>query len=150
MRILAIALTLLAAPAAAQDVDLDPATVQSCMDGAERGRVSPACIGEAAEACQTAHAQPDSTLAISQCRVAEAEVWDGLLNEEYGTLREARADQADLLQEAQRKWIALRDADCDLAAAIYGEGSMRAIAVADCRLRHSAIRALQLRDMQPN
>ncbi|WP_282602821.1 lysozyme inhibitor LprI family protein [Paracoccus sp. PARArs4] len=150
MRTLALILALMPLPALSQTVPVDAASVASCRDGAAHGDVAPDCIGLAAQACQRAHSQPDTTLAISQCLMAEAAAWDDLLNDEYNALRDARPAQADTLLDAQRAWIALRDADCTMAYDIHNGGSMRAIAAADCQLRHTAIRTLQLRDMQPN
>lgn len=150
MRTLALILALMPLPALSQTVPLDAAAVASCRDGAVHGDVAPDCIGLAAQSCQQAHSQPDTTLAISQCMMAEAAAWDDLLNDEYTALRDARPAQADMLLDAQRAWIALRDADCTMAYDIHNGGSMRVIAAADCQLRHTAIRTLQLRDMQPN
>lgn len=150
MRTLALILALTPLPALSQTVPLDASAVASCRDDAVHGDVAPDCIGLAAQSCQQAHSQPDTTLAISQCMMAEAAAWDDLLNDEYHALRDARPAQADTLLDAQRAWIALRDADCTMAYDIHNGGSMRVIAAADCQLRHTAIRTLQLRDMQPN
>ncbi|MBU2958737.1 lysozyme inhibitor LprI family protein [Paracoccus sp. 1_MG-2023] len=150
MRPFILILALTAPPAFAQTpADMAP-EVRACHDAAGFGDVAPDCIGNAADACQAAHSQPDTTLAISECLMAETEAWDTLLNREYRALRDARPDQADLLLDAQRAWIALRDADCTMAYDRYGGGSMRTVAAADCQLRHTAIRTLQLRNMQPN
>ena len=142
---------LLPAPLAAQDAQVDAGAVAACFAGTDPGDVDPGCIGAAAEACQQTHPQGQTTLGISGCLMAEAGAWDNLLNREYRLTRDGFTDQPglpDTLLAAQRAWIALRDADCALAYDRYGGGSMRVIAAAHCRLRHTARRALELRDMR--
>lgn len=142
---------LLPAPLAAQEATVDEAAVEACFAQAGRGDVNPGCLGNAAEVCQKSHTQGETTLGISECLMAEAAAWDDLLNREYKLTRDAFADQPglpDRLLEAQRAWIAFRDAECTLAYDSYGGGSMRVIAAADCRLRHTARRTLELRDMR--
>lgn len=87
------------------------------------------------------------------------EAWDRLLNETYADLvllshrRELLAEEEGrtpaplqtMLRDAQRAWIAFRDADCDHEYAIWGEGSMRQIAGALCLLERTATRTLELR-----
>ncbi|MCF3972141.1 lysozyme inhibitor LprI family protein [Paracoccus salsus] len=152
-RVTAMFLIMLVAPvmAAAQEAPLDSGAVSACFDATPRGQTDPACIGQPADACQMSHEQPQTTLAISQCLMAEAAAWDRLLNREYMARRADHADApelAELLLQAQRGWIAMRDADCSLAYDQFGGGSMRLISGADCRLRHTAWRSLQLRDMR--
>lgn len=151
MRPLAIplALALMAAPAFAQEPQVDPATVRACFDDA-RG-TTPDCIGEAAAACQ---AQPggETTLGISACLQGEAQAWDDLLNAQYKGVRarlleQGGTDLADQLLDAQRAWIAFREADCSLVYAIWAEGSIRTVMASDCYLHKTAQRALELRDM---
>lgn len=141
---------LLASPAAAQGVAVDAAAVEACFESAGWGRTDPDCIGQPAAACSAAQQPPDTTIAISQCMMAEAEAWDVLLNREYGTARERLAHVEgvpDTLLSAQRSWIALRDADCAVAYDKYDGGSMRVISAADCRLRHTARRTFELHNL---
>ena len=102
-----------------------------------------------------------TTLGMVSCTVAEARAWDAILNVEYQqTLddleamdtREAvqfpdYAARADSLRDAQRAWIAFRDAECGLVYAMWGAGSMRNIASANCKLEMTAERALELRNL---
>lgn len=146
--IICLALSL---PAAAQEAVLNPKTVNVCFKNSKPGRVDPGCIGKAARQCQTATPDGETTIGIGQCLMAEMAQWDKLLNREYGKTRMAYADSPDLadqLRDAQRAWIALRDADCELEYARWGGGSMRSIAAANCRLTHTARRALSLRNMR--
>jgi uncharacterized protein YecT (DUF1311 family) len=65
-----------------------------------------------------------------------------ILDEEAG---ETPADLEGLLVEAQRAWIAFRDADCAQEVAVWGDGSMRTIAGAWCGLERTAQRVFELR-----
>jgi len=49
------------------------------------------------------------------------------------------------LRDAQRAWIAYRDANCAMEYGLWGAGSMRQIAGADCQMRMTAERMLELR-----
>ena len=156
--LLALLLAPAAAPAAAQGAPAaDAGAVRACLEGAAPYDAAPACIGAAADACQ---AGPDgaSTMGIVACLSSEADAWDAHLNDEYGRLRERLrgADAAgpgaisrgDALRDAQRAWIAFRDADCALAHAIWQDGTIRGPVAASCRLEHTARRALALRDLR--
>src|SRR5690606_5118972 len=89
----------------------------------------------------------------------ERDVWDRLLNDQYAVARDSArrmdeadrddfpefAHRADQLRYAQRAWIAFRDANCAMEYGVWGAGSMRQIAGADCQLRMTAERTLELR-----
>jgi uncharacterized protein YecT (DUF1311 family) len=92
------------------------------------------------------------------CLLAERDLWDRLLNQEYAAARQ-RAQAADdaerpyhpeyaqrvtQLRDAQRAWIAFRDAECALQYGAWGAGSMRQIAGADCQMRLTAARTIDL------
>lgn len=163
----ALAILLLALPAAAQSPDgqpadpaADPAAVRVCHEGAAPYDDAPACIGEAANACQDMPGGA-TTYGIVGCLASEDTTWDALLNEEYGLLRDdlraadARGTaqdmtRADALRDAQRAWIAFRDADCSLALSIWHDGTIRGPVAAQCRLSHTARRALELRNLRRN
>jgi len=135
--------------AAAQEPQIDPQTVRACFETTGPGMVQPPCVGFAAQTCQ---AQPggQTTLGISACLQGETQAWDDLLNAQYKGARAQMLAQggpalADQLLEAQRAWIAFRDADCGLEYSIWGDGSMRVIAAAQCQLRKTAQRVFELR-----
>ncbi len=136
----------------AQEPTIATGAVQACYAQTAIGDIYPACLGDAANACQ---AQPggSTTLGIVTCITAETTDWDSILNEAYTDLRQqfgARSDGAtltDSLRDAQRAWIAFRDADCGLQYDRWGGGSMRNIAASNCRMIMTASRALALRDM---
>ncbi|MDD8023520.1 MAG: DUF1311 domain-containing protein [Paracoccaceae bacterium] len=153
MRALSVALALvapLAAPGAAQaQAQFDSATVRDCFDAAGPGEIAPICLGAASDACQT---QPggSSTAGITACIGAETQAWDDLLNVQYKARRSEMLAQGgglnDKLLDAQRAWIAYRDAECSLETARWGEGTMRAIVGANCLMGMTAARAIELRD----
>ena len=153
-KLIALALiALLPAPfaQAQQAPPLDKPATRACFKDHRNTDGLPDCVGRAATACQTAHPQPETTIAISECLMAEATVWDRILNNQYKQTRthfDYQPELGDHLRDAQRGWIAMRDADCALAYAQYGGGSMRGIAAANCRLRHTALRAFQLYKMR--
>ena len=121
-----------------------------------------ACLGQMSTTCMDSQDGGHSTLGMTWCLSAEADVWDGFLNDEYqatrGFARRADEDEAvyfpeyavraEKLLEAQRAWIAFRDAECALDYAEWGSGSMRNIAYADCRMTMTAERTIELRRMR--
>ena len=144
--------------APAQELSIDPSIVRDCFENTKIGEVYPACLGQASNACQE---QPggSTTLGISECIQAETAEWDAILNEEYKATQELNAmadgeglspltSRADALRDAQRAWIAFRDADCGARYAMWQDGSIRVIVAANCHLTMTAQRAIDLRDMR--
>jgi uncharacterized protein YecT (DUF1311 family) len=152
----------LAFPADAQEAALqDVAAVRGCLQAEGLNAVA-GCAGRLLEACQSSTADGQTTLGIVNCAGRETAAWDVLLNEEYQATR-AWAEDADAVEaasapqfgrsaeallEAQRAWIAFRDAECGLAYALWGSGSMRTIAGANCLLSMTAERTVMLRAMR--
>ena len=143
------------APSAeAQDPVVDDAAVEACFEGAAVGVTEPPCLGAAAGACQTRPGGA-STIGIVECIVAETAAWDAILNREYRATREALTgtgaagiDVGSALLDAQRAWIAFRDAECALSYARWQDGTLRSVVGANCVLVMTAVRALELRDMR--
>jgi len=135
------------------------AALEACFDAAQDPAVAQACQGQASAACMEGEAAGYSTQGMTGCLLAEHAAWDDLLNRDYRrtmeALRQLDADEAeffpeyagraDALRTAQRAWIAFRDADCALAHAMWGSGSMRQIAGASCVLDMTAQRTIELR-----
>ena len=140
----------MAGPAAAQQVD--PWAVRGCFQAAGPGERAPRCLGQAANVCQSQGHQ--TTLGMSACIQAETAVWDQMLNEAYGAARAALESQdaglGTALRDAQRAWIAYRDAECALEYARWAGGSIRTIVAANCLMTETAERALELRDKLGN
>ncbi|MEM6825540.1 MAG: lysozyme inhibitor LprI family protein [Pseudomonadota bacterium] len=134
--------------------------LRACISGAEEPFET--CLDSLAAACRAAQEGGETTLGLTFCNATETAAWDILLNEEYRATRawaEARdaderayfpefANLADALLEAQRAWIAHRDAECGLAYAMWGSGSMRHIAGTGCVLEMTARRTLELRALR--
>jgi uncharacterized protein YecT (DUF1311 family) len=86
-----------------------------------------------------------STHGMARCFNLETGIWDGLLNENYKSLREGLdAGRAARLKEMQRTWIAARDATCAFYDARI-QGTMAIPMAAACVTRETARRALLLR-----
>ena len=118
-----------------------------------------ACVGLLSGACVEQEEGGGTTLGISMCSQTETDVWDAILNAEYrqtmtwakqrdaqeGPEFPAFANRADALRNAQRAWIAFRDAECELEYSLWGAGSMRHIAGSSCLMQQTAQRAIELR-----
>lgn len=136
-----------ALPVAAQILRADPVIVSECLASTPRGDTDPACIGRAAQLCQQGPGG-STTPGIADCLMSEMQEWDRHLNAVYAEAKGYFAPELhQRLIDAQRAWIALREADCQLAYDRYGGGSMRSIASASCQMDHTARRTLQLRAM---
>ncbi len=135
--------------------------LDSCYQAASADGTHAACVGQMASACMDSEEGGHSTLGMTFCTLGEAQVWDKYLNLEYrDTMAAFRAmdadtavhfpefaNRAETLRDAQRAWIAFRDAECGLAYALWGSGSMRNIASANCRLEMISARTIELRNL---
>jgi uncharacterized protein YecT (DUF1311 family) len=148
----------MAQAAAAQDLSVDTQIVRQCFENTEIGALYPTCLGQASGQCQD---QPggSTTIGITDCILAETAEWDAILNEEYKATQQVNEaadtdglsqvmDRADALRDAQRAWIAFRDADCGARYAMWQDGTVRTIVAANCHLTMTAQRAIELRDMR--
>lgn len=144
------------------EVEAFGAILSACYSTAEARSDHEACIGQMSQTCMDSQDGGHSTLGMSACLNAEAQVWDRYLNDEYratmasftamdedeATYFPEYAKRQEHLRSAQRAWIAFRDAECALAYAQWGSGSMRSIAFADCMVDMTATRTLDLRAMR--
>lgn len=160
MRIFTILLLLLSTPVFADQEFIAKygPMLEKCYFAADEIESKTACKGVFADACMATEEGGQSTFGMSTCAHSEAEVWDRLLNLEYANATQwattMDADEAELfpeyanrvkrLRNAQRAWIAFRDADCELAYAAWGAGSMRHIAGSNCLLAKTAERTIEL------
>jgi uncharacterized protein YecT (DUF1311 family) len=142
----------------AQELSVDPQIVRDCFENTEIGALYPSCLGQASGLCQE---QPggSTTIGIASCIQAETAEWDVILNEEYKWTQMANEtadeqglsqvmDRSDALRDAQRAWIAFRDADCAARYAMWQDGTIRTIVGANCHLTMTAQRTIELRDMR--
>jgi uncharacterized protein YecT (DUF1311 family) len=150
-----------AAQAEEHEVATYGASLESCFAEATSTEERQACKGGMAQQCMEAEKGGYSTYGMVRCTGAETRVWDRFLNEVYQDqmaglkaldTEEARffpefANRAEALRAAQRAWIAFRDAECGLAYAMWGSGSMRQIAGAGCHLEMTADRVITLESL---
>lgn len=146
------------APVLAEGAAYDAGMLAACLGRAGDDTARHGCIGKSSDACMAAPGGA-STVGIGQCLGAETADWDALLNTSY-TQAMARAktfdaalnkgegeitETAPLLKQAQRNWIAFRDASCTYQAARYQGGTMSGTTYASCVLGLTADQALRLR-----
>ena len=130
---------------------IDESAVEACLADAVDDQ-SPLCLGAQVKACTAASPEGDTTIGMTSCIQAETKAWDDLLNREYTALRDLWSDRPaviDRLTQAQRAWIAFRDADCALTYERWDGGSIRSVAAANCQMVATARRAMQLHNMRP-
>jgi len=164
LRVLALVLTVLPGVVVAEEelVTIYGPVLAQCYATAVGFEEKTACIGALALECMEKEDGGQTTIGMSMCNRAEAEFWDGLLNKEYqltmawakaNDIEEAKFDPqfanlANALRDAQRAWITFRDAECGLAYAVWGSGSMRQIAGSSCFADMVAERTIELRDIR--
>ncbi len=157
-----LALMALVQPGLAQEPDQAryDALLQACYGAAGSEADRSACMGLVARTCQNDEEGGQTTLGLAMCNHAETQAWDVLLNQEYrATMDWAKGldvdDQADFpefsnrektLRDAQRAWLAFREAECSYAYAQWGAGSMRHISGTDCYAKMTAERTVSLRE----
>lgn len=153
---------LLASPAAATEHEVRTYghVLEDCYMSAADAEARTNCIGKMAETCMDSEEGGYSTLGMASCNTGEMHVWDFFLNTEFmNTMDWAKAadasegesfpqfaNRAESLRDAQRAWIAFRDAECGLAYAQWGAGSMRHISGTGCLLQMTAERTIELID----
>lgn len=148
-------------PAYAQGVPYDSTVYTACLDetAAAKGDLRD-CIGRASAACMQAP-EGQTTIGMVMCLQSETKDWDMLLNAQYSKAmqraEDADADLAELqsaappaapvLKQAQRNWIAFRDASCTYESIRFQGGSAGGPASASCMLQLTGEQALRLRDV---
>lgn len=141
-----LALSVLAAPAAAQDLVFSPQATESCLASDVDYRD---CVGRSADACMQDTPGGWSTVAMGGCLDREYAWWDDRLNTSYrfamAHARKTDAEnagygpsQVDALREMQRAWIPFRDRKCDWARSQWGGGTGGGPAAIECLLRETA------------
>ena len=145
---------LMAAPAASQDLVFDMSATDTCLAETTDPDVAGSCIGASANACMESSQGGSSTVGMGFCLAAEQEAWDDRLNEVYRSAMAAHRasdaeykpylSEADSLRDAQRAWIAWRDANCLYEVSTWGGGTGGGPAGTSCNMRMTAERALEL------
>lgn len=125
-------------------------TMYDCLEASRQSTVAEiesGCVGIVANPCLE---KPDnqSTHGMAGCAQREARIWDALLNDWYGSARDAlpKSVRKDF-RDAQRAWIKWRDAKCAFARNMFEGGTMGIPIAADCMMTTTARRALELRSL---
>lgn len=132
------------------------APLDACYGAASYSGDLASCRGIVSQSCQNREPDGSTTRGIVACISAETAIWDGYLNSEYQTTmadmrgRDAAeppefAKAAGALRDAQRAWIAYRDAECLSVYSADGSGSIRYISVSICLLDMTSERTIALR-----
>lgn len=88
------------------------------------------------------------TVQMLDCLGAELERKDAELNDLWAKVPAAiGSDAMTPVRKAQRAWIAFRDAQCEAASSLTGDGSLSAIAYSSCVLEMTEDRVSELRRM---
>lgn len=155
MKPLAIVIALLSSPVSGQELLFDSSIVQGCLNVANSAQAKLSCIGRSADYCMLATTGGQSTFGMSGCLSAEANWWDGQLNQTYQSMMaEARRIDADkpeyapsqsvALRAMQRAWIPFRDAKCGFAMSQWAGGTGGGPANASCVMQETAEQTLFL------
>lgn len=145
-----LALALIAAPIAFAQTDdqiarADAAILASCIERASEDPDLDTCMNTISVPCMS-DVEGQTTAGMIFCHMREAQAWDGQLNAVYRRLRGGASanDEGGRLQQAQRAWIAFRDANCDFEASLYEGGSLAGVLFASCMSDMTARRAIDL------
>jgi uncharacterized protein YecT (DUF1311 family) len=103
------------------------------------------CIGLTSGPClETPEGQ--STAGMVDCIERETAEWDALLNQTYKKLLAAAPKKAaEKVRQSQRNWLAARNLDCSLDYDLIEGGTMALPMGADCTLRKTAYRVIELK-----
>ncbi|MEJ2117081.1 MAG: DUF1311 domain-containing protein, partial [Alphaproteobacteria bacterium] len=115
----------------ADELAEDSETISACLKR-ENPDNRANCIGMVANPClQLPEGQ--TTLGMANCHRREASVWDKRLNAQYKELMATLTPKAAKgLKNAQRAWIAFRNAYCDTVTLPFEGGSITKITSANC------------------
>lgn len=128
----------------------DEAQMQQCFEAVRDLRTSGDkadqrdCIGVISDPCLDV-AGNQTTLGMVGCIMREHHWWDARLNNVYGDLRIVLSGKTKSeLRDIQRIWIRYKDAKCGFGQTFFEGGSMAKPIAADCLLRSTAERAIDL------
>ena len=142
---------LIAALAAASPALAGPddwaAAHEACMASISSLDEASGCIGIYRDACSEERIRSNQDLADGQCMTGEAAEWDARLNRSWAAVKARLAGNAQglrALTQAQKAWIAFRDAECAASAAIWEPEGTGAAAAGNCLLSMTAQRFIEL------
>ncbi|MCU0908716.1 MAG: lysozyme inhibitor LprI family protein [Rhodobacteraceae bacterium] len=152
----AVALAVLAVPAAAQEIAFSPAATEACLTAAPADPAT--CIGHAADACMLDTDGGETTVGMGACLAAERDWWAARLATAEAAVAAAVAAEdtemagigatvpplAPALDAMRAAWAAWRDAACDWERVQWGGGTGQGPATAACLMRITGEQALSL------
>lgn len=141
-----------------QDLEFRSEIIATCLL-TQSGEMRSACVGIAANDCQTINDGGGTTVGMGFCYGREGEWWDARLNDAYSQLmKREQADDAEFagmasapvkapaLREMQRQWIAYRDSLCEYEAVQWGGGTGAGPAYSTCLVVETARQYFVLSD----
>ncbi|MDO5370692.1 lysozyme inhibitor LprI family protein [Paracoccus sp. (in: a-proteobacteria)] len=140
------------APAMAMPADqakVDAGAMDACVAAAADVAAAGACIVSQQAACvarlKEIYKDVGPVDGRGPCLGAEGDYWDGRLNDGYTRLMAAaEGDGADSLRQAERAWIAFRDALCAYEALVLADRPEDNLAGAACLVRETAAQSLRI------
>lgn len=120
---------------------------EACMASITALDEASGCIGIYRDACSEERIRSNQDLADGQCMTGEAAEWDARLNRSWAAVKARLAGNAQglrALTQAQKAWIAFRDAECAASAAIWEPEGTGAAAAGNCLLSMTAQRFIEL------
>jgi uncharacterized protein YecT (DUF1311 family) len=123
--------------------------VTACL---EQNVASPrGCIGVGEKECLKQLEDTATTWGEVLCADSEREIWGQRLAASVAQMRAAMdPNRRPFWATAEKKWIAARDAQCDFEASIYFGGSLARLVRADCLLRETGARAIDISELIEN
>lgn len=136
----------------ADQADIDKAALDACVGKAGAVEAAMACVGTTQAACvahiKEAYKDVGEVHGDMPCLGAERDYWDARLTDRYDELMAIEhgrgADRADALRQAERAWIAFRDALCGYDRLTNGHGTGGETAEPLCLIRETARQSLIL------
>ncbi len=112
----------------------------------EENAASPrACIGVGEKECLKQLEDTETTRGEVLCADSEREIWGRRLAASVAQMSAAMdPSRRPFWATAEKKWVAARDAQCDFEASIYLGGSLARLVRADCLLRETGARAIEI------
>ena len=111
------------------------ATFRTCLETNSDQNIWRQCGDQIYNECNTKSGSPDTTYVMSMCLMRVNSAWDNSLNQIYRTTLAAQTPTARVsLRNAQRLWIASRDADCKAVYEANITGSIRSVSAASCQV----------------
>ena len=101
-------------------------TIEACYMDHEPDARREQCVGAYATACMDLNSEGSTTIGMIECLAEERDAWDVRLNARYAELQPLLHNDRgrEALRDAQRAWIAYRDAECLFSSSRVAGGSI--------------------------